>query len=585
MNVMRLSVFLVLIMAVCCVPILSTADSIDTEYEEEITDDIFSESASEDSEFAGMSAVDLNNFGGTSLRTGDLPAAVRAYQAAMLEYPDDPVAYYNMGFILIDYLLDTRSGIPLLEKAVELDSENGDSWFYLGTAYVLENDHASAYNAFQRAIDLNPLNDAAWYFLGMSAEALGNMDEALQAFDEALLINPVNTLVHQSKGVIFSVRGEHEKALESLKRADPESLIAQFYIGASNLDLGNNNLALESFQKVSKMTATDSLEEGFVTTALYNIGVIQSAAGDTSTAISTLRQAAERSDDPANSWLYLGRTYLDEENYSEAIYALNRAIQANPENGVAYFYLGNALADTGDNQSAFDAFTNAVTYDPDNSMAWENLGIILFLAENYVDAAPALADAVRLNPENGNAWSYFARTLWYNGDEDGAIQAFDRAFALIEEQDAGMLNDYGAALNDVKRYDEALAAFDRAIALDNSLPDFWFNKGNVLNNLGEPEQSLTAYQRAVSIEPSPLGYNHIGLLYLRLQDYENALRAFDSALNLNDYLSDVWTSKAQALYHLGRYQEALQAVESALAIDDFAPAREFKSIIEEQLAS
>jgi len=584
MNVTRLSVFLVLILAVCCVPIISTADSIDNEYEEETTVDISSKSESSNSEFAGMSAVDLNNLGGTSLINGDLAAAVRAYQAAMTEYPDDPVAYYNLGFIFIDYLLDTQNGIPLLQKAVELDPENGDSWFYLGTAYVLDNDHTNAYNAFRRAVNINPLNDAAWYFLGMSAEVLGNIDEALQAFDEALVINPANTLVHQSKGVIFSVRGEHEKALESLRKADSESLIAQFYIGASNLELGNTDLALESFQKVSRMTALDSLEEGFITTALYNIGVIQSAAGDTRTATSTLRQAAERSDDPANSWLHLGRAYLDEENFSDAIYALNRAIQANPENGAAYFFLGNALADTGDNVGAFNAFTSAVTYDPDNSMAWENLGIVLFLAENYVDAAPALADAVRLDPENGNAWGYFARSLWYNGDEKGAIQAFDRAFELIEPY-AGLLNDYGAALNDVRRYDEALAAFDRAIALDSSVPDFWFNKGNVLNNLGEPEQSLAAYQRAVSIEPSPLGYNHIGLLYLRLQDYENALRAFDSALNLNDRLADVWTSKAQALFHLGRNQEALQAVESALAVDDFAPAREFKAIIEEQLAS
>jgi len=583
MNVTRLSALLMLILAVCCLSIISTADSIDNEYEEEATAGTFSNL--QNSEYAGMSAVDLNNLGGTSVKSGDLSAAVSAYQAAILEYPEDPVAYYNLGFIFIDYLLDASNGIFLLEKAVELDSENGDSWFYLGTAYVLNNDHQSAYNAFRRAVAINPQNDAAWYFVGMSAEVLGNVDEALQAFDEALVINPVNGLVHQAKGVIFSVRGEHEKALESLRKADNDSLIAEFYIGASNLELGNYDLALESFQRVSKMTATDSLEEGFITSALYNIGVIQSATGDTSTAISALRQAAERSDDPSNSWLYLGRTYIDEGKYSDAIYALNRAVDANPENGAAYFYLGNALADTGDNQGAFNALVNAVTYDPENSMAWENLGLVLFLSENYIDAAPAFVDAVRLDPENGNAWSYFARTLWYNGDENGAVQAFDRAFALIEDPDATLLNDYGTALNDVRRYNEALDAFDRAIALDNNVPDFWFNKGNVLNNLGESEQSLTAYQRAVSMEPSPLGYNHIGLLYLKLQDYENALKSFDSALNLNSRLSDVWTSKAQALYHLARYQEALQAVESALAIEEFPPAREFKAIIEGQLDS
>ena len=564
-------------------PLVSTADTIDDNNADEVIGDGSSESGG--SEYAGMSAAEINNAAGTALKSGDLPTAVRAYQAAMTDYPDDPVAYYNMGYIFIDYLVDTTNGIPLLEKAVELDPENADSWFYLGTAYILIDDKENAYNAFQQAVDINPLNDAAWYFLGMTAESLGNVDEALETFEEALMINPANPLVHQSSGVIFSVRGEHEKALESLSKADPESLIAQFYIGASNLELGNSDAALKAFERVIEMEPLDSLEEGFITTSLYNIGVIKSAAGETGDAISILIDAADKSDSPANSLILLGRTYLDEENYSEAITTLNKAIEADPENGAAYFYLGNALADTGDEEGAFNAFTNALTYDPDNSMAWENLGIILFQAENYIDAAPAFADAVRLNPENGNAWSYFARALWYDGDEEGATEAFNRAFELVEDPEAELLNDYGAALNDIQRYDEALDAFNKAIELDGTVPDYWFNKGNVLNNLGEFEQALDAYQEAVSLEPAPLGYNHIGLLYMRLQDYENALKAFESVLELNDNFSDVWTNKAQALYHLERYDEALKAIDSALAIEDFAPANELKGIIEEHLSS
>ena len=255
----------------------------------EAIDDTDEESSLEvdGSEYAGMSATDLNNLGGMSLKGGDMSAAILAYQAAMMQYPDDPVAYYNMGYIFINYLADTTNGVPLLEKVVELDSENTDAWFYLGTAYVLIDEKEKAYYAFQNALDVNPLNDAAWYFLGMMAEALGDIDEALECFEEALLINPDNPLVHQSKGVLFSTHGEHEKALESLSKADPESLIAQFYIGASNLELGNSDSALKSFQKVTKMEPQDSLEEGLITTSLHNIDVIQSAAKKTGTAVRT----------------------------------------------------------------------------------------------------------------------------------------------------------------------------------------------------------------------------------------------------------------------------------------------------------
>ena len=38
----------------------------------------------------------------------------------------------------------------------------------------------------------------------------------------------------------------------------------------------------------------------------------------------------------------------------------------------------------------------------------------------------------------------------------------------------------GIALNDLKRYDEALAAYDRALALDPNYAEVWNNKGNAL---------------------------------------------------------------------------------------------------------
>ena len=573
-------------------PVMAAEDTIDEDYEniDEEVDLELDDAKTDNSEFAGMSAEELNNLAGTLMKSGDLSGAVLAYQAALMQHPDDPTAYYNMGYIFIDYLADTTNGIPLLEKALELDPENADAWFYLGTAYVLINNKENAYYAFQRALDINPLNDAAWYFLGMMAESFGEIDEAFKCFEEALLINPDNPLVHQSKGVLFSVRGEHEKALVSLNKAVEEfkkvgetSLVALFHIGVSNLDLGNNEVALEAFEQVTAMKPQDSLEEGFITTAYYNIGVIQSASGETSTAIAKLKEAAERTDGKADSWLQLGRAYLDEENFSAAISALNKAIEIEPENGAAYFYLGNALADMGQAQAAFEAFTESLTYDPDNSMAWENLGTILFQFENYLDAAPAFADAVRLNPENGEAWSYLARALWYEGDEPGAVEAFGRALRVIEEPEAALLNDYGVALNDIKRFEEALAVFEEAISIDSNIPDYWFNKGNVLNNLGEPEKALASYQEAVAIDPSPLGYNNIGLLHLRLQNYEDALAAFESALELNKNFADVWTSKALSLYHLERYEEALDAIKSALAIEEFAPAGDLKALIHEKM--
>ena len=76
----------------------------------------------------------------------------------------------------------------------------------------------------------------------------------------------------------------------------------------------------------------------------------------------------------------------------------------------------------------------------------------------------------------------------------------------------------------LKKYNESLKAFDRAIELDPKNPDFWLAKGSALNIHGKFNESLKALNQAI-------------------------------ALNRND--PSYYTAKASALAGLGRQYEAL----------------------------
>ena len=53
--------------------------------------------------------------------------------------------------------------------------------------------------------------------------------------------------------------------------------------------------------------------------------------------------------------------------------------------------------------------------------------------------------------------------------------------------------DKGDILHKLKRYEEAVAAFDRAIELDDKNAWAWHEKGQALYDLERYEESLTAY--------------------------------------------------------------------------------------------
>ena len=112
-----------------------------------------------------------------------------------------------------------------------------------------------------------------------------------------------------------------------------------------------------------------------------------------------------------------------------------------------------------------------------------------------------------------------------------ALASFDRALAL-DENDASAWNDRGIALGNLGRHEEALASYDRALALDGSNAGAWYNQGSALGQLGRPEEALASFDRALALDGSNAG---------------------------------AWENRGVALYNLGRPEEALNSLNRALA--------------------
>src|SRR6266566_7030494 len=82
-----------------------------------------------------------------------------------------------------------------------------------------------------------------------------------------------------------------------------------------------------------------------------------------------------------------------------------------------------------------------------------------------------------------------------------ALAAFEQAIRL-DPNFALAYNNKGNALGNLKRYQEALAAFEQAIRLDHNYANAYYNKGNALEALRKKQQAQQAYERA-----KQLGYS------------------------------------------------------------------------------
>ena len=120
---------------------------------------------------------------------------------------------------------------------------------------------------------------------------------------------------------------------------------------------------------------------------------------------------------------------------------------------------------------------------------------------------------------------------------------------------------------ELKRYDEAFAAYDRALSIKSDLAEAWLGRGNVCCDLKRYDEAFAAHDRALSIK-SDLAEAWLGRgnVFRDLKRYDEAFAAYDRALSIKSDLAEAWLGRGNVSYDLKRYDEAFAAYDRALSI-------------------
>jgi predicted TPR repeat methyltransferase len=243
------------------------------------------------------------------------------------------------------------------------------------------------------------------------------------------------------------------------------------------------------------------------------------------------------------------------------------------------------------------AYHDFLRTNPRHHEALSALAMIYFQAQQYDKAQYLLGEAVRIDPYDINGLCFRGLALMKTNRHAAAIECFDRAVEIKPDFIEGYANR-ATALLEMGRFEDALAAFDKVLAIEPGHPITWNNRGNTLIALNRVEEAIKCYDIALELMPgfaeatnnrrqaldallgawSPGSNNGNnweiansvygkGVLLMREGRFQEAVLAFDEALEIKSDFVDALSNRATSLSELYRYEDALDGFDRALALD------------------
>ena len=276
----------------------------------------------------------------------------------------------------------------------------------------------------------------------------------------------------------------------------------------------NPSQAIDYFKHTPTLT-----EEGWMW-----FGSSHLSLGDLDTAISTLEQGLRFHDSPA-LYRLLALGYRQQKNWAAERNALENQLRLKEGDVYTYYRLGLLLTVLEPEQ----ALTNlmlASSLDPEFDPAVQTLRTALNLSATQPDASQQMVT--------------LGRSLGLVQEWELAIAAFEKATALDEENAEawawlGEAKQHIAALigEAVSKSEIGLAELDKAVTLDHTSVVVRALRGLYWNRQGKYSQMLAEYLLAAEYEPAnPAWQAGIGNAYTLRGDLAAALKAYQYAIEL-----------------------------------------------------
>ncbi|MGL5821857.1 MAG: tetratricopeptide repeat protein [Sarcina sp.] len=147
------------------------------------------------------------------------------------------------------------------------------------------------------------------------------------------------------------------------------------------------------------------------------------------------------------------------------------------------------------------------------------------------------------------------------------IAAYTKAIAL-NNKDKEAFNNRGTAYRKQREYEKAIVDYTKAIDLDDLYKEAFNNRGTTYRKQKKYEKAIADYTRAIALDNEyKEAFNNRGIAYSQQGDYKKAIDDYTEAIKLDDEYKEAFCSRGNAYYHQNEYNKAIVDYTRAIELD------------------
>jgi tetratricopeptide (TPR) repeat protein len=535
-----------------------------------------------------------NNLGNLCMKIMRNDEAMLAFQKTLMHNPKDPIAWNGLGtlYYRIGYIDDS---IAAYQKAIEYAPLLALPWVGLGDAYVSTSRDQDAINAYQKAIELNKYFITPWLHLADIYRRQGRNRDAIKIYQRAIAVDPKNHKIWNELGLTFLKINAFEEAMHTF--LESIRLDGSFGWAYSNLALAYANqglylYAIEACQKSlqffteedDKITSWDRLANFYRAINDYDNAIQAYQTADRLKGIAIHSPNEPASDTPKTALVLSNESSLGVPPTS------NPEISIEAEETPANADILKERPNTPARPLQLEVWdqNESVTTTYSENLFWKEELFSVSLEQTIINRKTKEEPMNKqefLNP------SPTRQVISSPNFSEGSlpIDPFGNKEEITETKNPEVWNKKGNIHFQNGEYENAISAYNKAIELDRSFGWPYSNLALTYLTMGKYAEAILLYQKSASLlrkkEEKAAACNSLGNIYRALNEYENALSAYQKAdeldpqnagqrdnidlasLEPNSRSAQVWLELGNLFFKSGSYKEAADAYANAVNID------------------